>query len=56
MAIRSQPYRLSWERNPKTPAEVNRALADQLSKANEMMEILFKAINDLTTRVEALEP
>lgn len=54
MAIRSKPYKLAWESQPGSLNDVNRNLADQLSKANEMIEILFKAINDLTKRVTAL--
>ena len=55
MAIKSQPYRLSWEEKAKDVEEVNRRLSIQLQRANDMMEILFKAVNDLTARVEALE-
>lgn len=55
MAIKSQPHRLGWSGDPKELNEINRRLADQLYKADQMIEILFKAINDLTNRVEALE-
>jgi hypothetical protein len=55
MSVRSQPYRLSWEQKAKNLTEVNQRLSKQLYNANEMIEILFKAIEDLTSRVEALE-
>ena len=55
MAIKSQPYRLIWAKDAKDLAEVNRRLADQLYKTDQMLEILFKAVADLTARVEALE-
>jgi hypothetical protein len=55
MAIRSQPYHLSWEEQAKSLQEVNERLSRQLHYANEMLEILFKAVADLTNRVEALE-
>lgn len=55
MAIKSQPHRLNWSGEARDMAEVNRRLADQLYKADQMFEIIFKAISDLTTRIEALE-
>lgn len=55
MAIRSQPYQLSWEEKAKTLEDVNRKLSQQLLKANEMFHILFQTINNLTARIEALE-
>jgi hypothetical protein len=55
MAIKSQPHRLQWSTDVRELNEVNRRLADQLYKADQMLEILFKAVKDLTERVEALE-
>jgi hypothetical protein len=55
MAAKAKPYRLSWEQQAKSLEEVNERLARQLFDANEMLEILFTALKDITTRVEALE-
>lgn len=55
MAAKSQPYRLSWEAKAQSIEEINERLAKQLFNANEMIDILFKAVLDLTARVEALE-
>lgn len=55
MSAKSKPHNLSWEGNPKDLAEINRRLALQLSNANTMIDILFTAVKDLTSRVEALE-
>ena len=55
MAAKSKPYELTWETKTTDPVEVNRQLAIQLSNANKMIEILFTAVKDLTSRVEALE-
>lgn len=55
MAIRSKPYQISWELKAKDLDDINRRLALQLSRVDEMLDILFKAINNLTARIEALE-
>ena len=55
MAAKSKPYTLSWEVRAKTLEEVNERLSRQLFNANEMIDILFTALKDLTSRVEALE-
>jgi len=55
MAAKSKPYELSWEGQPKDLQEVNQRLAQQLRNANQMIDILFLAVKDLTARVEALE-
>lgn len=55
MAAKSKPFDLAWEMHPQNLNEVNRLLAIQLSNANQMIEILFTALKDITARVEALE-
>lgn len=54
MAIKSQPYRLSLDQTQDLVA-LNKELAQQLNRADEMFEIIFKALKDLTARIEALE-
>lgn len=43
MAIKSQPHRLGWSGTAKDVPEVSQKLTDQLYKADQMFEILFKA-------------
>lgn len=50
-----KPYRVSWEEKAKDLEEVNRRLSIQLYQLNQMLEDIFTALNNLTSRVEALE-
>lgn len=55
MAAKSKPYTIIWEGNPSTIPEINHRLALQLSRINEMLDTIFKALEDHNTRLEALE-
>ena len=55
MSAKSKPYEITWEQSPQNLVELNRQLSIQLNNANKMIDILFTAVKDLTTRVEALE-
>lgn len=55
MAAKSKPHIITWENRSKEATEINRQLTAQLFRVNEMLDVIYKALEDLEARVEALE-